>query len=199
MCAPECDPAPGPGGPGADLRCNTPPPPPPPPAAPGSQKLKNTPTQMCPLDTYEQLICQFSFEVFPPGNQGGVFFQNESERARTGPPDSRPKMKSATFRWRHFAHLVYLLYIRCIWGTTGVPMHAQAARRPFRPRSGAHSVVAAPRALMLLLWSITGQCEPIVPGCTAPRHKMSPVNGGRPVAGRKRGASVTQAIALRSL
>ncbi len=80
MCAPGCDPAPGPGGPGADLRCT----PPPSPAHVGDlvfRKLKNSPTQMCPLDTYEQLICQFSFEVFPPGNQGGSFF-SKRKRAR---------------------------------------------------------------------------------------------------------------------
>ncbi len=68
--------------------------------------------------------------------------------------------------------------IQCIWGATGVPVHAQATRRPFRPWSTTRGVVATPQELVLLLESIARQYGPIVSGCTAPTRKMSPVNGG---------------------
>jgi hypothetical protein len=66
-----------------------------------------------------------------------------------------------------------------ISGTIGVPMHTRATRRPFRPGSAARSVVAPPAELMLLLGTIGRQCRPVVSVCSAPAHKMLPVNGRR--------------------
>jgi hypothetical protein len=38
------------------------------------QKNKNDPTQICPLGTHEQQICDFLFEAFRRGKMGGVVF-----------------------------------------------------------------------------------------------------------------------------
>ena len=111
------------------------------------------------------------------------FFKIARARARGVRGLRAPKMKAATRRLRHFAYLAYFVYLGHLsacsaFGAQRAPVHAQAARRPFRPWSATCSVVAAPQELVLLLGSIARQCGPIVSGCTAPTRKMSPVNGG---------------------
>ena len=57
---------------------------------PVSKKVENTPTQICPLGTSEQQICEFLFETFPHENTGRRVFKDSARaRARTGPRASR--------------------------------------------------------------------------------------------------------------
>jgi hypothetical protein len=105
------------------------------------------------------------------------FFKIARARARAdgsagfARPKSRPPRSDCAIL--HIQHNVYTWHIL----VHSVPVHAQAARRAFRPWSATGRAVAARHALKLLLGSIARQCGPIVSGCTAPTCEMSPVNG----------------------
>ncbi len=55
--------------------------------------MKNTPTQICPLGTSEQQICEFLFETFPHSKTGGVFFKIARARADGSAGFARPKSR----------------------------------------------------------------------------------------------------------
>jgi hypothetical protein len=124
-------------------------------------------------------FANFCPSVSHRGNPGTLFDESARARARGRTAGLAAQIKVRLAQGTpHFDIFSTCGYIEHIWGPIGVPVHTQATRQPRRTWSATRSVVASSQEPVLLLGSIVEQRGPMVPGCSAPTHKILPVNNG---------------------
>ena len=98
------------------------------------EKMKNTPTQICPLGTHEQQIFAFLFEAFPQEKMGGVFFKIARARARARARGGGPRASRAQNEGRPAQIAPFCIFSTfCIFGTSWCILCPCTHRPPAEP------------------------------------------------------------------